>query len=71
MELLLAVLIDGHEAMGSRRALLTVRSGSGSAAGGVSEQHQRQRAPRRPRRPLAAAAGTSPRTSCRPSSSGA
>ena len=46
-ELLLAVLIDGHEAMRSRRALPTVRSGSGSgkAAGGESEQHQRQRAP--------------------------
>ena len=40
-ELLLAVLIDGHEAMRSRRALPTVRSGS--AAGGESEQHQRQR----------------------------
>ena len=39
------MLIDGHEAMRSRRALPTVRSdsGSGSAAGGESEQHQRQR----------------------------
>ena len=36
------MLIDGHEAMRSRRAP-TVRSGSGSAAGGESEQHQRQR----------------------------
>ena len=39
------MLIDGHDAMRSRRALPTVRSGSGSAAGGESEQHQRQRAP--------------------------
>ena len=42
-ELLLEVLIDGHEAMRSRHALPMVRSGSGSAAGGESEQHQRQR----------------------------
>ena len=41
------MLIDGHEAIRSRRALPTVRSGSGSgsAAGGEFEQHQRQRAP--------------------------
>ena len=39
------MLIDGHETMRSRRALPTVRSGSGSAAGGEFEQHQRQRAP--------------------------
>ena len=41
------MLIDGHDAMRSPRALPTVRSGSGSAAGGESEQHQgqRQRAP--------------------------
>ena len=45
-ELLLAVLIDGHEAMRSRRALPTVRSGSApAAAGGESEQRKRQRAP--------------------------
>ena len=56
-ELLLAVLIDGHEAMRSRRALPTMRSGtapgsgtgaasgaaSGSAPGAGAEQLQRQR----------------------------
>ena len=59
-ELLLAVLIDGHEAMRSRRALPTVRSGSApAAAGGESEQQQQQQQRQRQRAPQATAASRS------------